>query len=292
MAGADDEENPAVDRHDRAHTEPAVQESGTPDGPDSAEPDVLLDVPSLSVDEIDLEVQDLRARVSLQAEVLDLLKLNVGADVTLGQVSLTITGVEAQALLKVRLDRVARIIERVLATVDRNPQLLEQLVRGVEPTLRGVGEAVGEVGRGAGGAVEEVAGEVGRGAGEAVGEAGRGARRAVEDVGRGAGETVEDVGRRTGPGVEDVGRRAVRAAEDVGAAAEELSGEPGEAAGRAADRARADRTRPRREEEAGAERAETARPRRRPDTRAERERRRPRREPPPPRRGRRGDRPS
>ena len=41
------------------------------------QPDVYLDVPSLKVDELTLDVQDLRARVSLQAEVLDLLKLKV-----------------------------------------------------------------------------------------------------------------------------------------------------------------------------------------------------------------------
>ncbi|HET6635258.1 MAG TPA: hypothetical protein VFH77_09530, partial [Streptomyces sp.] len=35
------------------------------------DPDVLLDVPQLHVDEIGLEVENLRARVSLQAEVLD-----------------------------------------------------------------------------------------------------------------------------------------------------------------------------------------------------------------------------
>ncbi len=46
------------------------------------EPDVYLDVPNLSVDEITLRVADLKARVSVSAEVLDLLKLNVGADVS------------------------------------------------------------------------------------------------------------------------------------------------------------------------------------------------------------------
>lgn len=44
--------------------------------------DVFLDVPLLKVDEIDLDVEDLRAHVSLQAEVLDLLRLSVGADVS------------------------------------------------------------------------------------------------------------------------------------------------------------------------------------------------------------------
>jgi hypothetical protein len=41
----------------------------------SEEPDVLLDVPVVKGDEIDLEVVDLRAQLSLHAEVLDLLKL-------------------------------------------------------------------------------------------------------------------------------------------------------------------------------------------------------------------------
>ena len=85
-------------------------------------PDVFLDVPLLKVDEIDLEVEDLRAHVSLQAEVLDLLKLNVGVDATLGRVQLNIKGVEAQAQLRVRLDEVGSIIARVLDSVDRNPQ--------------------------------------------------------------------------------------------------------------------------------------------------------------------------
>ncbi|WP_345555555.1 hypothetical protein, partial [Streptomonospora halophila] len=168
--------------------------SRRPHGPDgsgrgsaSEEPDVLLDVPVVKVDEIQLEVENLRARVSLQAEVLDLVKLNVGADVELGRVGLTIKGVEAQALLKVRLDNVASIIERVLETIDNNPQILENLTRGLQSTLEdvgsGAGQAVGELGRGAGSAVEDV----GEGAGGAVQEVGRGAGSAVEDVGEGAG---------------------------------------------------------------------------------------------------------
>ena len=129
------------------------------------EPDVLLDVPVVKVDEINFELEDLRARVSLQAEVLDLLQLSVGADVSLGRVALEIKGVEAQALLKVRLDNVAAIVDRVLTTIDRNPQILENITQGL-------GKAVDEVGEGAG---------------KAVGEIGEGAGSAVEDVGEGAG---------------------------------------------------------------------------------------------------------
>ncbi|MET8070369.1 hypothetical protein ABZU86_12045 [Streptomyces sp. NPDC005271] len=202
----------------------------------SAEPDVLLDVPQLKVDEIALDVEDLRARVSLRADVLDLLKLSVGADVSLGGVHLDIKGVEAQALLKVRLDNVAEVIGRVLTTIDRNPQILEQITSGLgaaaEELGGGAGRAVGELGRGAGAAVEGVgegAGraveDVGERAGRAVEGVGEGAGRAVEDVGEGAGRAVEDVGEGAGRAVEDVGEGAGRAVEDVGEGAGQVAGE-------------------------------------------------------------------
>src|ERR687897_59589 len=185
---------------------------------DSEEPDVLLDVPVVKVDELNLEVEELRARVSLRAEVLDLLKLNVGADVFIGHVGLEIKGVEAQALLKVRLDNVPRILDRVLTTIDRNPQLLEGLVEGT-------GTAIAKIGEGAGSAVEDV----GDGAGSAVAELGEGAGSAVEDVGDGAGSAVEDVGDGAGSAVEDVGDGAGSAVEDVGGGAGPVVESTGEA---------------------------------------------------------------
>lgn len=115
-------DEPDTDEPDTGEEEP-VGESG--------DPDVLLDVPQLQVEEINLKVENLQARVSLQAEVLDLLKLGVGADVSLGHVELDIKGVEARALLKVRLDNVAAIVGRVLSTIDRNPQILEQVTSGL-----------------------------------------------------------------------------------------------------------------------------------------------------------------
>ena len=157
-------------------------------GADTDEPDVLLDVPVVNVDEINLEVEELRARVSLQAEVLDLLKLNVGADVFIGQVALEIKGVNAQALLKVRLDNVAQIVDRVLATIDRNPQIIEQITEGVRPAVEdlagGAGSAVGELGEGAGEAVEETGESVQRTAGRAAQTAGKAAGGVRETAGR------------------------------------------------------------------------------------------------------------
>ncbi|MFE7748774.1 hypothetical protein [Streptomyces sp. NPDC057428] len=175
--------------------------------PDRGPSDVFLDVPALHVDELDLEVDDLEAHVSLQAEVLDLLKLNVGADVRLGHVKLDIEGVDVQAQLRVRLHNIAVIVTRLLTTVDRNPQVLEQLTRDL-------GTAVEDIASGTGRAV----GELGEGAGTAVSDVGRGAGSAAEAVGEGAGTAVEgaDAGEVIRGGVEAVGDSAVNAgAEDA-----------------------------------------------------------------------------
>lgn len=105
----------------------------------SGDPDVLLDVPNLSVDEITLEVDNLRAKVSLDARLANLLQLTAGADVGIDKVKLTIKGVKAEVLLKVRLDNVASIIDRTLTTIDRNPEILVKLLESVDKTVGTVG---------------------------------------------------------------------------------------------------------------------------------------------------------
>jgi pyruvate/2-oxoglutarate dehydrogenase complex dihydrolipoamide acyltransferase (E2) component len=139
--------------------------------PSSAEPDVLLDVPVLNVGGINLEVKGLRAHVAVLAELADLVNLSVRVDARLDEVKLEINDVEAQALLKVRLEHVRAILESALRTVAENPHILQSLTRTVDRTAEQVGgaaqEAVGE-----GGAVSELGGGVSdatRGVGEAAG---------------------------------------------------------------------------------------------------------------------------
>ena len=145
---------------------------GDGEGPPSGEPDVLLHVPELRVDEIILDVEDLRAHVSVQADVLNLLRLSVGADVQLGGVHLEIRGVEAQALLKVRLDKVAEIINRVLATIDRNPEIVDQIV----PPVVAVADQLETA---AAGSIDELAGDV---------------QSPAPDLDRSVAETLEESG--------------------------------------------------------------------------------------------------
>jgi hypothetical protein len=94
------------------------------------------------VESITLDVHGLEAHVSLNAQLADLLKLNVGADVTLESVKLDIKGVQAQAALIVRLDNVRAIIERTLQTLNNNPQIITQLTGTIDKAVNVTGGVV------------------------------------------------------------------------------------------------------------------------------------------------------
>src|SRR5215211_7175395 len=187
-------------------------------------PDVLVDAPVVNLKGLDFELDDLRAKVSLFAKVLDLVELSVGIDAYLGKVKLIIESVEVQALVKVRLDNGTAILDRVLTTIDRNHQIVQEIASGV-------GSAVEDVGEGA----NEAVSDIGSGTGSAVEDVGEGASEAVEDVGEGAGSAVEDVGEGAGGAVEDVGGGVGKAAGEVGQGAGQAAREVGEGAGQAAE---------------------------------------------------------
>jgi hypothetical protein len=109
-----------------------------PDGqePEAQEPDVLLDVTELEVDRITLEVEDLRAHVSILVELANLLHLSVGVDARLERVKLEIEGVEAKVLLKVRLKHVRAILEKALDTIAEHPEILRILARSLSQVVR------------------------------------------------------------------------------------------------------------------------------------------------------------
>ena len=124
---------------DAAEEVPAVSQEA-----DGQEPDVLLDVSELEVDRITLEVEDLRAHVSILAELANLLSLSVGVDARLDRVKLEIEGVEAKVLLKVRLKHVRAILEKALETIAENPEILRILARTLSRVVReSLGETLG-----------------------------------------------------------------------------------------------------------------------------------------------------
>src|SRR5437764_464255 len=100
--------------------------------------DVILEVPELSVDSIGLTVSNVRAHVALDANAMNLVQITAGVDVGIKQVQLGIVGVLAEAYLYVDLDNVAKIVNRVVQTLDRNPQILIQVLKTVDTAVNSI----------------------------------------------------------------------------------------------------------------------------------------------------------
>jgi hypothetical protein len=114
-------------------------------------PDVLLNVPTLSVGRIDLDVDNLQADINLNANVASLVSINAGVAVSIQHVNLTIVDVEAQLELIVRLGHLVDIVNRVFQSLDLNPLLITALnsVSSVlQPVVGAVDGLLGSVAQG------------------------------------------------------------------------------------------------------------------------------------------------
>src|SRR3954469_12680082 len=116
---------------------------GTQRSHEYPEYDVVLDIPNVCVERIFLKVDSLAARLSLNAAVANLVRVNAGADVLIGNVDLTIQDVRASALLLVDLDDVVHIVDQTLTFIDNHPEIIQQLGSTLQNTVGAVGGAVG-----------------------------------------------------------------------------------------------------------------------------------------------------
>lgn len=106
---------------ERGDEEVRDQEAGAP----ADDTDVVLDVPVLNVEELNLEVEDLRAHISARAELAGFLNIDVGVSAYVDNLKLSVKGVEAQVKLNVKLERILGSIDRALEAIDNNPQILD-----------------------------------------------------------------------------------------------------------------------------------------------------------------------
>jgi len=115
---------------------------GTGRSQEFPEYDVVLDIPNLCVNRIFLKVDSVTAKLNLNARVANLVRVDAGADVLIGNVDLTIQGVRAQALLLVDLDDVVYIVDQTLTFVDNHPEIVQQLGSTLQNTVGAVGGLV------------------------------------------------------------------------------------------------------------------------------------------------------
>ncbi|KAI1621884.1 hypothetical protein EDD37DRAFT_498624 [Exophiala viscosa] len=115
-------------------------------GATTSAPDVYLNVPTLSVGRIELNVDDLQANVNLNAQVASLVTLNAGVAVSIQTVNLTISDVDANLELIVRLGNLVNIVNRVFQSLDLNPLLINTLNNVTSILEPIVGEVAGLLG--------------------------------------------------------------------------------------------------------------------------------------------------
>jgi hypothetical protein len=108
----------------------------------STPPDVLLNVPNLSVGRIELDVENLQADINLNANIASLVSINAGVAISIQTVNLTIVDVEAQLELIVRLGHLVDIVNRVFESLDLNPSLITAVLSNVTSALEPVVAAV------------------------------------------------------------------------------------------------------------------------------------------------------
>ncbi|KAK3113323.1 hypothetical protein LTR53_009498 [Teratosphaeriaceae sp. CCFEE 6253] len=91
-----------------------------PGAANEPDPDVYLNA-AVHVGTIDLEVDNLTAKINLDAQVLNLLTFNAGVDLSIDRVRLLIENVNAKVILEARLENLVLMINDTLGSIDLNP---------------------------------------------------------------------------------------------------------------------------------------------------------------------------
>lgn len=104
-------------------------------------PDVFLNA-SVNVGEIDIQVDNLAAKINLDLEILNLLSFNAGVNLEIDAVRLLIQDVKAKVLLEARLEKLVEMVNDTLNSIDLNP-IIATLGEGVSDVVGSVGDALG-----------------------------------------------------------------------------------------------------------------------------------------------------
>ncbi|MBQ1017073.1 hypothetical protein KBX71_04250 [Micromonospora sp. D93] len=162
-----------------------------------SDPDVVLQIPQIKVEQINVEVDNLDASVSLRARLGSLLQLDVGVQAHLGTVKIDIRGVEAEAMLEVRLDELRGILDSALRTIERNPQIIESVVKTVDTAVNQVGQTAQEA-LGPNGplsqTLQQATQQFGQQLGQATQQLGQTTQQLAQNKGTAAGGAVEGLG--------------------------------------------------------------------------------------------------
>ncbi|KAI4757842.1 hypothetical protein E4T52_10098 [Aureobasidium sp. EXF-3400] len=111
-----------------------------------AAPDVYLNIPELHVGRIQLTVEKLSADLNLNAKVANLVQLNAGVQVAVEKINITISEVDAEVELVIRLGHLVDIVGRVFDSLDLNPLLISTIGNATNLVGNVISDVAGAVG--------------------------------------------------------------------------------------------------------------------------------------------------
>ena len=139
------------------------------------EPDVMLNA-SVHVGEIFIGVDNLTAKINLDAKVLSLLQFNAGVDLSVDKIALTIQNVTAKVYLEARLGNLVKMVGDVLDSIDLNP-IIAELGNGLGSIIDDAGDLVGDA---VGGLIGDDSGSGGNGTGNGNSTGSAATKRALD----------------------------------------------------------------------------------------------------------------
>jgi hypothetical protein len=135
-------------------------------------------------------VRKLEAHLALRAEVANLVNLVAGVHVGIDEVKIDLKDVDAQAMLKVRLENTYNILDRTLTTLDENPEIVQGLLETADTAVQETGD-IGKEATKPGGAVSQIGG----GLGDTLGQVGDGLSGTLS----GLGDGISNIAGKTSP---------------------------------------------------------------------------------------------
>ena len=109
-------------------------------------PDAYLRVPNLYVGHMGLDVDNLKADVSLSAQVANIVSVRAGISVGIDKVNISIDDVGARLDLVIRLGSLVQIVNRTMQSLDLNPALINAVNHVGNVATGAVGATGGLVG--------------------------------------------------------------------------------------------------------------------------------------------------
>ncbi len=85
--------------------------------------DVILEVPSIKAESVNMDAENLKFSISVKAQLSNFSHIEIGTDIHVEKIKLDINSLEAEALFTAKLKKIETIFIKALESIDKNPDI-------------------------------------------------------------------------------------------------------------------------------------------------------------------------